>query len=85
MGKMIHKLTDKVIRFAQPGAKLYKLGDGNSLYLMVSPTGAKWWRYDYRSGGRHRPGHCRASGGWRDKLESHCGLAQREGDRDSAG
>ena len=29
-----------------------KLSDRDGLYLYLSPTGAKSWRYDYRFGGR---------------------------------
>ncbi len=41
-------LTDTAIRAAKPKDKPYKLADANSLYLLVTPTGAKCWRYDYR-------------------------------------
>lgn len=33
---------------AQPRVKPYKLRDGGGLYLLVSPNGSKWWRWDYR-------------------------------------
>ncbi|WP_460824375.1 tyrosine-type recombinase/integrase [Lysobacter olei] len=44
-------MTDAAIRSARPKPKPYKLADGNGLFLMVSPTGAKLWRYRYRIGG----------------------------------
>ncbi|WP_454883900.1 Arm DNA-binding domain-containing protein [Sphingomonas oryzagri] len=28
--------------------RAYKMGDGNGLYLLVSPTGSNTWRYKYR-------------------------------------
>ena len=44
------RLTDTAIRNAKPKPKAYKLLDGNGLFLMVSPTGSKLWRYRYRIG-----------------------------------
>ncbi|MBB4100721.1 tyrosine-type recombinase/integrase [Sphingomonas kyeonggiensis] len=41
-------LTALAIRNAQPKAKQYKLGDGHSLFLLVMPNGAKYWRFRYR-------------------------------------
>jgi integrase len=32
---------------AKPGDKDKRLNDGNGLYLLIKPTGAKWWRFDY--------------------------------------
>jgi integrase len=47
-------LTDVSARNAQPGARPLKLFDGSGLYLLVSPTGAKGWRFKYRHGGREK-------------------------------
>lgn len=47
-------LTALAIRNAQPRAKTYKLGDGHSLYLLVMPNGAKYWRLSYRHLGKQR-------------------------------
>lgn len=44
-------LTDVVIRNTKPKAKTYKLSDSGGIYLEVSPTGGKWWRYKYRTNG----------------------------------
>lgn len=41
-------LTDTAIRKAKPTDKPQKLRDGNGLYLLLRPDGARWWRYDYR-------------------------------------
>ncbi|MBP8270495.1 MAG: integrase arm-type DNA-binding domain-containing protein [Sphaerotilus sp.] len=41
-------LTDTALRKAKPGDKPQKLADGGGLYLLLKPTGAKWWRWDYR-------------------------------------
>jgi len=37
-------LTDRQIRETVPGAKPIKLNDGDGLYLLVQPNGARWWR-----------------------------------------
>jgi integrase len=47
-------LTDVSARNAQPGTRPLKLFDGDGLYLLVSPTGAKGWRFKYRHGGREK-------------------------------
>ena len=41
-------LSDAAIRAAKPSEKAYKLPAGGSLYLEVSPTGAKLWRWKCR-------------------------------------
>lgn len=45
-------LTDTKIRIAKPRVKPYKLSDQGGLYLFVSSTGGKSWRYDYRLAGK---------------------------------
>jgi integrase len=45
-------LSDTKARQARPRERPYKLADHGGLYLLVSPTGAKSWRYDYRLHGR---------------------------------
>jgi hypothetical protein len=47
-------LTDIQIRSAKPKAKAYKLSDGGGMYLLVTPQGARYWRLDYRFGGKRR-------------------------------
>jgi integrase len=47
-------LTDKAIRNAKPRAKPFKLSDGGGLFLLVQPSGSKWWRYKYRFGGKEK-------------------------------
>ncbi len=42
------KLTELAIKKAKPEAKPYKMADGGGLYLLVQPTGSKWWRIKYR-------------------------------------
>jgi hypothetical protein len=41
-------LTDPKIKQAKPKDKDYKLSDSKGLYLLVSKTGAKYWRLKYR-------------------------------------
>lgn len=41
-------LTDTLIRKSKPKDKAFKLFDGGGLYLEVSPSGGKWWRWKYR-------------------------------------
>ena len=44
-------LTDTEIRKTKPAAKAYRLPDTKGLFLFVTPTGGKLWRYKYRHGG----------------------------------
>jgi hypothetical protein len=41
-------LTDVKIRSAKPKATAYRLADAGGLYLLVSPSGGKLWRWNYR-------------------------------------
>lgn len=45
-------LTDISVRKAKPKEKPYKLHDEKGLYLLVTPSGSKWWRMDYTFQGR---------------------------------
>jgi len=45
-------LKDTEIKHAKPHDKPYKLFDGGGLYLLVNPTGSKYWRYKYRINGK---------------------------------
>jgi integrase len=47
-------LTDVRIRNAKPKAQAYKLSDGGGMYLLFMPSGARYWRLDYRFGGKRR-------------------------------
>lgn len=44
-------LTDQEVKNAKPREKAYKLNDGSGLYLHVSPTGRKTWRYRFKIAG----------------------------------
>ena len=41
-------LTNIAIKAAKPSDKPYKLFDQHGLFLLVTPTGSKWWRLKYR-------------------------------------
>ena len=47
-------LSDTKIRSAKPTEKLYKLSDSGRLYVLIQPTGARWWRLKYRYAGKER-------------------------------
>jgi hypothetical protein len=47
-------LSDVAIRNAKPTEKPFKLTDGDGLYLIVTPSGGRWWRLDYRFGGKRK-------------------------------
>lgn len=48
MPKRILPLTDMQVQKAKPSDKEYKLSDGGGLHLLVTPTGGKLWRLQYR-------------------------------------
>lgn len=47
-------LTDTHVRNARPGPKPVKLADGQGMYLLVQPSGGRWWRWDYRFAGKRK-------------------------------
>src|SRR5258708_26020012 len=47
-------LTATAIRNAKPGKKPKRLHDSGGLYLEVSPSGGRWWRFAYRFGGKRK-------------------------------
>lgn len=40
-------LTDVAIKNAKPKDRPYKLYDSQGLYLIITPSGRKWWRFNY--------------------------------------
>lgn len=48
----VHKLRDSDVRLAKPRERIYKLFDGGSLFLAVTPAGGKHWRLQYRVAGK---------------------------------
>jgi integrase len=47
-------LTDVKIKALKPKDKLYAVSDEKGLYLEVSTTGGKWWRFKYRFDGKQK-------------------------------
>lgn len=47
-------LTDVAVRKAQPKEKQFKMTDGEGLYLLITPAGGKYWRFDYRIDGKRK-------------------------------
>jgi integrase len=47
-------LTNVAVRNAKPAEKQYKLTDGRGMYLLIRPSGGRYWRLDYRYGGKRR-------------------------------
>ncbi len=48
MPKRIAPLSDIQVNKAKSRESDYKLNDGYGLYLLITPTGGKLWRFDYR-------------------------------------
>lgn len=53
-GVTVMALTDITIRRAPLPEKPKKLADSAGLYLLLSPSGARWWRFDYRFAGKRK-------------------------------
>lgn len=47
-------LSETQVRNAKPGVSPYKLADGESLYLLVQPSGSRLWRMNYKFDGRYK-------------------------------
>ncbi|MGS0638776.1 tyrosine-type recombinase/integrase [Citrobacter sp. VF227] len=47
-------LTARQAEHAKPKEKEYKLTDSQGLYLLVKPSGAKYWRYKYHFAGKEK-------------------------------
>jgi integrase len=47
-------LTQVGIRNTKPREKAYKLTDEKGLFLFVTPSGGKYWRFKYRFGGKEK-------------------------------
>lgn len=47
-------LNDAKLRAARPRDKAYKLTDSHRLYLLVTPSGGKLWRWNYAYGGKQK-------------------------------
>ena len=47
-------LTALSIKNLKPKTKAYKVADGGGLFLFVSPSGGKLWRWKYRFDGKEQ-------------------------------
>ena len=47
-------LSDAKVRNAKPQAKPYKITDGEGMFLLVTPSGSKYWRLKYHFAGREK-------------------------------
>ena len=47
-------LSEAQARNAKPTTKPYKLADGDGMFLLVTPSGGKYWRLKYRIGGKEK-------------------------------
>jgi integrase len=54
MPKRIIPLTDIKIKKAKPKDKPVTLFDGGGLFLLITPTGGKLWRFKYRHDGKQK-------------------------------
>jgi len=54
MPKRTDPLSDLQIRYAKPKEKDYKISDGRGLYLLVTASGGKLWRFNYRICGKQK-------------------------------
>lgn len=50
----MHNLSATAVKSAKPANTPSKLSDGGGLYLLIRPTGGKYWRYDYRFAGKRK-------------------------------
>jgi len=47
-------LTDTEVRNIKPRERPFKLADEKGLFLLVNPTGSKYWRFKYRFAGKEK-------------------------------
>jgi integrase len=52
MSRGISKLSATQVKAAKPKAKVYRLGDGGGLSLMVKPNGSCLWQWRYKKDGK---------------------------------
>ena len=69
-------LSVAAIKAAKSRSKSYKLSDSDGLYLLVTPSGGRYWRMNYRHLGKQKT---LSFGVWPDT-----GLAEARADRDAA-
>ena len=45
-------LSDTAIRKAKPTNKAFKMYDELGLFIQITPSGGRWWRFKYRFDGK---------------------------------
>ncbi|RXJ65806.1 integrase [Halarcobacter ebronensis] len=53
MPKISKPLTTTEVKNYKPKDKMYKKPDGKGLWLVIMPNASKFWRYDFRYGGKN--------------------------------
>ena len=79
MPKSIAPLTDTKVRTTKPTEKPQKLFDGGGLFLLVTPTGGRLWRFKYRFGGNEKLLNLKRRGARRKHDYSFCFLFLEDG------
>ena len=77
MPKLAKPLTDEKIISLLPRAKPYTLGDGKGLYLLIMPSGDKYWRMGANhlnkettlSGGKYPKTSLSDARKWREEMQ----------------
>jgi Arm domain-containing DNA-binding protein len=54
MYPMPKSLSDTVVRNSKPKTRPYKIADGEGLFLLITPAGAKYWRLKYFFAGKEK-------------------------------
>ena len=54
MYPMPTSLSDAKARNAKPRTKPYKIADGEGLFLLITPSGGKYWRLKYFFAGKEK-------------------------------
>lgn len=54
MKRPVAGLSDLVCKKTKTGEKAKKLSDGKGLYLLITPTGGRYWRFDYTFDGKRK-------------------------------
>lgn len=54
LSEVVVALSDVKVRTAKPKEKAYGLADADGLYLLISPSGGKLWRWNYRYEGKQK-------------------------------
>ena len=53
MPKVPTPLSETKIKKLKPKNKIYRVSDGNNLYIEIKPNGAKFWRFRYKLNGKY--------------------------------